>query len=43
MNGMTMYLANQEWDKLPEFAKTAHEKLPKVYENKSGAVYLLDQ
>lgn len=41
MNGMTMYLANQEWEELPEFAKTAHEKLPKVYENKSGAVYLL--
>lgn len=41
MNGMTTYLSNTSWDDLPEFAKTAHEQLQKVYENKSGAVYKL--
>ncbi|MBK8627616.1 MAG: hypothetical protein IPN86_19235 [Saprospiraceae bacterium] len=38
-NGMTTYLSNTSWESLPEVARTAHEKLPKVYENKSGTVY----
>ncbi len=40
-NGMTSYLSNTSWESLPEVVRTAHEKLPKVYENKSGTVYKL--
>jgi hypothetical protein len=39
LNGMTMYFANQQWQDLPDFAKTAHEHLPKLFENSSGVVY----
>ena len=39
LNGMTMYLAHQNWESLPAFAKTAHENLPKLLENTSGVVY----
>jgi hypothetical protein len=39
INGMTSYFSNTSWESLPEFARTAHEKLPKIYENKSGTVY----
>ncbi|NJL74135.1 MAG: hypothetical protein HC892_02925 [Saprospiraceae bacterium] len=39
LNGMTMYLAHQNWENLPAFAKTAHENLPKLLENTSGVVY----
>lgn len=39
MNGMTMYHSKQQWETLPDFAKSAFEKLPKLYENKSGVVY----
>lgn len=42
INGMTTYLSNTSWDNLPEFVKTAHEKLPKVYENQSGTVYKVE-
>lgn len=38
-NGMTSFLSNTTWESLPEVAQTAHEKLPKVYENKAGTVY----
>ncbi len=41
-NGMTLYLSNTSWESLPESARTAHEKLPKFYENKAGAVYKID-
>ncbi len=39
LNGMTMYFTNQQWQDLPDFAKTAHEHLPKLFENSSGVVY----
>jgi hypothetical protein len=40
-NGMTSYFSNTQWESLPEEIRTAQDKLPKVYENKSGAVYRL--
>lgn len=42
VNGMTTYLSNTSWESLPEFVRTAHEKFPKVYENKSGTVYKME-
>ncbi|MFZ1703042.1 MAG: hypothetical protein WAT79_01785 [Saprospiraceae bacterium] len=39
MNGMTAYLSNTDWDKVPEFVKTAQENLPVYYKNKAGVVY----
>lgn len=42
MNGMTRYLSNQNWEELPVYAKTAHEKLEKIYSNDSGDVYIID-
>lgn len=42
LNGMTSYLSGTSWESLPEFVRTASEKLPKVFENKSGAVYKIN-
>ena len=39
LNGMTAYLSNTNWDKVPEFVQTADGKLPIMYENQSGKVY----
>lgn len=39
LNGMTAYLSNTNWDKVPEFVKTADGKLPPIFENQSGKVY----
>jgi len=43
INGMSMYLSELNWDELPEYAKTAHEKLPKVFTNESGEIYLFNK
>jgi hypothetical protein len=39
MNGMTAYLSNTNWDKVPEFVKTADTNLPVFFENSSGKVF----
>lgn len=39
LNGMTAYLSGSDWNKMPEIAKTAHDRIPVFFENKAGVVY----
>lgn len=41
LNGMTLYLSAVSWEILPDFARTAQEKLPLVFSNEAGEVYQL--
>jgi len=43
INGMTLYLSSQKWEKLPQEVQTAHEKLPIFFKNRSGTVYMLSK
>lgn len=39
LNGMTAYLSNTDWDKVPEFVKSAEKNIPVLYKNEAGVVY----
>lgn len=39
INGMTLYMSGMQWDELPEYARFAHDRYPKRFENKAGVVY----
>lgn len=39
INGMTLYMSGMQWDQLPEYARFAHEKYQKRFENNAGVVY----
>jgi hypothetical protein len=42
MNGMTAYLSNTDWEKVPGFVKTAQDSLPQFFQNKSGVMYKVE-
>jgi hypothetical protein len=39
LNGMTAYLSNTDWDKVPEFVKSADKNIPVLFKNEAGSVY----
>ncbi len=39
LNGMTAYLSNTDWDKVPGFVTSAEKNMPVFFKNEAGVVY----